>query len=91
MISFDTIVAKCDDIFWRNYDGEVLIVREETSDVYMLNGVASHIWESVDGQATVEHIISSVCEQFEVEREVATKDVSEFLMDLIGKNLLKIV
>lgn len=91
MISLDTVVAKCDGLLWRNYDGEVLIIREENSDIYMLNSVASHIWKIVDGRSSLEDIVISVCDHFDVDRTTAIRDVVAFVSDLVDKNLLKIV
>lgn len=91
MVSLDTVVARCDGLLWRRYDSEVLIIREENSNVYMLNSVASHIWETANGKLSVEDIVTSVCDHFEVDRMTAISDVLAFISDLVDKNLLRIV
>ena len=73
---------------YRVIEGEAVIVDLESSMLYSLNSVGTLIWETSDGKLTIEKIVDKICEEFEVERELAKKDCSEFVQDFADKGLL---
>ena len=48
----------------------------------MLNRVGSRFLELIDGRRTVEDLIDSMFEEFEVDRESLTQDVEAFVWEL---------
>lgn len=73
---------------YRIIDGEAVVVDLESSMLYSLNSVATFVWEMTDGRTPIEKIVNKICEEFEVEREVAKKDCFEFVQDFADKGLL---
>ena len=90
MISLDEYVVKCDDLAWREYDGEVVIMSEDGSRIHSLNKVASLIWELADGKVKISDIITRVCDRFDVQESMAQVDTLEFIQQLIDKHLLQL-
>jgi hypothetical protein len=91
MTSVDGYVMKSNDIVWRMYDGEAVLMSEDGSQIHMLNNVASFIWELVDGKTTVGDIVTQICDRFDVEKDIAQADAVEFIQQLAEKNLLGLI
>jgi len=50
--------------------------------IYLMNEMAGHIWELLDGKRCFEDILGSILEEFEVTPERAETDLVEFLGQL---------
>jgi hypothetical protein len=73
--------------------GETLIVpvRKNVGDldsIYVLNEVGTAIWERIDGRNTPRDIAMAITAEFEVEEDLAAKDVGEFLREIRAAGLL---
>jgi len=90
MIALNEYVTRSSDVVWRVYDGEVVIMNEDGSQIHQLNKVASFIWELADGTLTVDDIITRIYDRFEVERDVAQADAIEFIQQLVEKGLIQL-
>ncbi len=71
----------------RKIAGEIIMVpiRQNVGDLhcmYTLNGVASRIWELINGHTTVDEIVTHLTQQYEVEAPEAEADVIEFLAQM---------
>jgi methyltransferase-like protein len=91
MYHLKDVLIKKEDFVARKIDSEYLIVPiknniAEMDRVYNLNEVGAFIFEKIDGNNNVEDIIRAVIEQFDIEYEVAEKDVIEYLLEI--NNLL---
>ncbi|TKJ44839.1 PqqD family protein [Candidatus Aerophobetes bacterium Ae_b3b] len=79
--------VKDPNIVSRKIAGEVILVpiRNNVGDlknIYTLNGVATRIWELIDGKRQPEDIKKVILEEYEIEEEEAEKDLLEFLSQL---------
>lgn len=66
----------------RLVDGEAVIVNAEGGEILVLNEVGAHVWQRLDGETDVKSLAEAVCAEFDVEREVAERDVRSFLAQL---------
>ena len=87
------VVRAADRTVTRLIAGETLIVpiAAGTADldaIFTLNPVASRIWELIEQPRTVPQLVDAVCDEFEVPRESAARDVVEFLDSLRGAGLI---
>jgi hypothetical protein len=78
----------------RQIAGETLImpVAGRTADlesIYVLNEVASRIWQLVGSPTTAERIAEVVAREFDVSPERAGEDVAEFLGALDARGLIR--
>jgi len=51
----------------------------DMNSVYTLNETGAFIWEQIDGKRTVNEIIESLTEEYEIDNETASKDVIDFV------------
>jgi len=63
----------------RNYDGEAFIVVPGLGEYNILNSLGSRVWELIDGTRGFEEIVDVITAEYEVSRDEAQKDVTEFL------------
>ncbi len=82
------VVKNNEKTAYRIIDGEAVVVNLKDSTFHTLNPVATFIWEKADGQFRVEQIIEKICEEFEVDWDIAERDCLEFLSELASKALV---
>lgn len=56
--------------------------------VYTLSPVAARVWQLLDEARPVEDLVAAVCEEYDVEPDVATADVTELLSSLSEAGLI---
>lgn len=84
---------KKDDIVTRNIAGETIIVpvRANVGDldsIFTLNEVGTIVWELIDGKTSVRQIVVAICNECDVAKEEAEKDVIELLGSLEAAGLI---
>jgi hypothetical protein len=92
--AFASRYVKKGEFVTRNIAGETLVVpvRGRIGDldaIYNLSGVASFIWDHIDGQATVRQIVQGVCAEFDIPPETAETDALEFIGELRRAGLIE--
>ncbi len=78
----------------RRVAGESLLipVRGELADLhslYVLDGVAEHVWKRLDGTASVEKISASIADEYQRTPEEIQADCFEFLSGLLDAGLVE--
>lgn len=84
---------KTEGLVTRQIAGEVFIVPvkgkiADLRSLFVLNPVGEFIWEEIDGLQTIDQIAESVLKKFNVSREEAVADISEFVGQLKEAGLL---
>jgi hypothetical protein len=79
----------------RTVAGETLIVpvRGKVGDlasIYSFNGTGSLIWQLLDAPRTLTDLIDAVEREYEVTRQLAQKDVTHVLEDMLSVELLNV-
>jgi Coenzyme PQQ synthesis protein D (PqqD) len=72
----------------RIVDGEALIVLADSGQVNVLNPVGTRMWELMDGTRTIQQIADAICDEFDVGKDEAERDLEEFVQQLIGANAI---
>jgi hypothetical protein len=67
--------------------GSVLLIRG--TDAFELDDVGAHIWSLCDGSRATEDVIEEIVGAFEVDQQVASDDVQDFLKQLTRARLLE--
>ena len=72
----------------REIAGEnILVATGEAAQIFngmiTLNDVASFIWSNIDGCKTVDKLIASILDEFDIDKETAKRDVENFTTQLI--------
>jgi methyltransferase-like protein len=61
----------------------------DMQNIFILNFLAAFIWEYLDGEHTIDELLTAIVEHFAVEREQARLDAVEFIGQLLERNLLE--
>ena len=69
-------------------ENEAVLVLADTGQVLVLNEVGGRIWELADGSRTIAEIARILTDEYDVSEEQALQDVSEFVQQLIEKQIL---
>jgi hypothetical protein len=82
------------DVVTRRIAGETVLVpvtsgAADLNFIYTANEVATMIWESLDGQKSVNQIVEFICSEYEVLSEEAAKDVIDFVAALEAAGLVR--
>lgn len=80
-------VRQASRIAARSIDGKAVIVVIDTQGLHTLNEVGTFVWERLGaGPLDAAALVEAVTEEFEVERDVASRDVVAFLerMSTVG-------
>ena len=73
-------VGRSQAVAARMMGGEIVVISPEDSSLFTLNPVASCIWNSTDGDTTLEQIVrDKVCAEFEVTFDSALEDAATFV------------
>lgn len=75
-------------VAYRRLGDGIIVMTSTDSTLFDLNEVAALIWESADGRTPLSDIAHSICEQFDVEPEIALRDAQGFVDKLAQKGLL---
>ena len=87
------VFKKKEDIVSRRIAGETLLVpiRGKLANmerIFSLDLVAEFVWEKLDGETSLGAIQNDVLDAFDVGRERAETDISEFLDELLKADLV---
>lgn len=92
-ISANHVFRRSEDVVCRQVGAESILVpiRQNVGNldfVYTLSPVAARIWALLDGTRTVESIVESIIEEYDVTRETAEADAQQLLSDLAEVSLI---
>lgn len=72
--------------------GEEVVMMDVDSGFYFgMNGVGSIIWKHLSTAMTLEEIVSSLMDEFNVDKSICESDTIEFLNNLLEKKIIKVV
>jgi len=83
--------VKCsNDIVWRVIDGDVVVLLPEGAMLNALKGCGSRVWELMQEEDAVPAIIQRICDEYDVEPQVARDEINEFVRNLAEMKLVEI-
>ncbi len=78
-----------DNVFWKKIDGNNVLLNVESGFYYVLNDVASLIWDAWAQDRSPSEIAMLLSSEFKVSFQQAKKDVSHFLTRLKRERLIE--
>lgn len=92
----DMVYRRNKDVVTRHIAGEILLVPvsgelADLKQVFSVESVAATTWELIDGQRSLEDIVTAVMDEYDVDRETALGDVNAFLEELEKSELVTAV
>lgn len=87
MISLSSIPSHSSDVVFRRINDEFLLIPltdniADMDSLYRLTETGAFIWELIDGELAISDITSRVAEEFDVEKDVAEKDILVFFTEV---------
>lgn len=86
-----SILKTASDVRFRVVDREVVVVRQKSAEVLVMNEVAARLLALADGVHPVSHWLDVLVGEFEVDRATLESDVMSFAAELAAEGLLEIV
>lgn len=80
--------VRTDDYISTKLGGEEVILHKESENYFGLNAVGTQLWESLEEPRTIDDLVTTICEEFDVSEEESRKDVESFVDDLEAANLI---
>lgn len=77
------------NFFTKLIDQTWYILERDKKTVRQLNEVASFIWEILTKPHSVDFIVNKICHNFQVEKQVAKRDVIQFLNQYVKEGLIQ--
>jgi len=81
----DKLVANPMVVFREELDGWAILFDPDTGESYGLNPVSAFIWKCLDGQHTIQDILSGLRENCDSVPEDAEDLVNKFIQDLVER------
>lgn len=82
MIDKNTIVSILEDIDVTDLNGEKVMMNLETGQYFVLNDVASRIWELIESPIIVNEVINSLLKEYDIDNKSCETAVISFLSTL---------
>jgi Coenzyme PQQ synthesis protein D (PqqD) len=84
-------VAQSPDVAARKLGDEMLIMYGRNSTLFILDDMATLIWEAADGLTTLDELVErNICSAFEVRLDEALRDAEELTGDLAKHGVILI-
>ncbi len=86
-----SILKRNENIRWREFGTDAILLNPSSGDYFEISEAGFEIWKRIDGCQTLEAIINELARHFDADNEDLIKDASEFIAELISKDLISIV
>jgi hypothetical protein len=85
-----TTVTASDHPTTTTVDGELMLLNTETGMYQGLTGVGPRVWELLQEPTTVQRIVETIAEEYDVPAETCERDVVEFVRTMADEELVEI-
>lgn len=65
------------------------VTAENSTDIVVLNPVSAILWTELETGKTLEELTDKICENFDIKRDEAKADITEFIDSLVEKNVVE--
>lgn len=79
---------KGENIIGSVVNGEAVLVLPDKGEVKVINEVGARVWELSDGTNSLQDLVSTICNEYDVEQEQAELDVLAFVQHLNAMGIL---
>lgn len=90
-IGLNSVLKRNKEIRYTKVEEGGLAVKHDTAEILTFNPIAIEIFEKLDGKRSVKDLLEEILGEYEVQREVAEKDLLEFLEDLYSRNMVELL
>ncbi len=80
--------ARTEGVSWRKVDSQIVILDLEDSSYFRTNAVGALLWERLQSECSLADLVGVLVDAYDVDAEVAGRDVTSFLRTVEDKGLL---
>jgi len=84
-------VTFADTVFAQEVDGEMVLLDMNSENYFGLDAVGTDIWQAMQEKETLEEVLKTLLEQYEVEEDVLKKDLLDFVEKLKESGLITVL
>ncbi len=74
----------------RELGAETIILSGTGDVIHVLDEMGTEVWKNLDGEKSLGDILAGICNEWDVERSVAEKDLMAFIEALAEKNIISV-
>jgi hypothetical protein len=89
-INMETVVVQNTDIDATDIDGEKAMMNIEKGQYFMLNGVASRVWDIISKPSSVKEILADLLREYDVDAKTCEQNILEFLQRLQDAEIITV-
>lgn len=82
-------MVRTDEHISTRLDGEEVILHRGSEKYFGLNEVGTRLWEALEEPRTVDELVATIAEEFDVPEERSREDVETFVADLKAADLIE--
>jgi hypothetical protein len=90
MPNLDDVLCPAPGVVSRESDGELVVVLPEQGKYIVLNGTGADVFQSVDGQRSLEEIAAILSERYDVPLERTQTDVLPLAQKLLDRGAVRL-
>ena len=76
------------EVLFQQVSGEVVLLDMASENYFGLDEVGTRIWSLIESGNNVDGIVDTLCQEYEVERDILEGDVMELVSKLIDSGLV---
>jgi hypothetical protein len=90
-VTADTVLVRDSEPMPTTVDEEVVVLSVRAGAYFGFNRIGTEIWNMLAEPRRVGHILDTLAQSHEVDRDTMTRDVNQFLQTLIERRLVRVV
>jgi hypothetical protein len=84
----EKVYSRNNDFVFNEVDGELVMMNLENGAYVSLNETGKSIWNILETPKNINEIVELLLQEFEVSAEICTKEVNDFLLKMLDKNVV---
>lgn len=90
-ITLETTIKQIEDIDTSDIDGEKIMMNLDTGSYFMLNEIATHIWDLTEQPVRIEEVVKYLLGEYEIDEITCIEQVLGLVIELYKYQLITIV
>lgn len=87
-VGMNAVLTLADDVSVQSVGDGAVVLRARSGQLYTCNEITEAFLAKVDGSRSLAEIVALFCEEFDVDRDTAEKDLQALALDLTGEGIL---
>lgn len=84
-------VIFAETVFAQEVDGEMVLLDMNSENYFGLDAVGTDIWQAIQEKETLQEVLETLLEQYDVEEDLLKKDLLAFVEKLKESELIEVI